>query len=81
MALLTLLASLLVQQCDPHYPQSLSGEKICIPVFPPDIDCPDIDAQSKPITVVDIGDGEPDPHRLDRDNDGIGCESKKSSAN
>lgn len=48
--------------CDPNY----SGA--CIPVYPPDIDCGDISAKN----FKSIGS---DPHRLDRDNDGIACES------
>jgi endonuclease YncB( thermonuclease family) len=45
--------------CDPNYTP-------CIPSHPPDLDCPQIG-----ITVTVIGG---DPHRLDRDNDGAGCE-------
>jgi limonene-1,2-epoxide hydrolase len=47
--------------CDPAYPD------VCIPPPPPDLDCPDIDARQ--FTVLP-----PDPHGLDADNDGIGCE-------
>jgi hypothetical protein len=50
------------QQCDPSYPD------YCIPPDSPDLDCGDI--PRKNITVLP-----PDPHRLDRDKDGIGCES------
>lgn len=46
--------------CDSNY----SG---CVPVYPPDVDCPDVDG---PVTVIGG-----DPHRLDADNDGEGCES------
>jgi hypothetical protein len=45
--------------CDPNY----SG---CVPPYPPDVDCPDVGE-----TVSVYGS---DPHGLDADNDGIGCE-------
>lgn len=45
--------------CDPNYSP-------CIPAYPPDLDCPDIG-----FTVTVTGG---DPHGLDRDNDGAGCE-------
>jgi len=48
--------------CDPSYPD------FCIPVSQPDLDCGDI--TQKRFTVL-----QPDPHRLDSDKDGIGCES------
>ncbi len=48
--------------CDPSYPT------VCIPPSPPDLDCGDIPFRR--FTVV-----EPDPHRFDGDNDGVGCES------
>ena len=53
-----------VQQpkCDPSYPA------ICIPPYPPDLDCGEI--QYSNFRVVP-----PDPHGFDRDRDGIGCES------
>ena len=51
--------------CDPNY----SG---CIPMYPPDLDCSDIRALGL-APVHRIG---ADPHRLDRDGDGIGCEQK-----
>jgi micrococcal nuclease len=47
-------------KCDPNY----TGR--CVPPYPPDVDCADI---SGPVRVVGR-----DPHRLDGDNDGIGCE-------
>jgi micrococcal nuclease len=51
--------------CDPAYPD------VCIPSPPPDLDCKDI--QFRNFRVLP-----PDPHGFDgRDNDGIGCESKK----
>ena len=49
--------------CDPSYPD------FCIPSPPPDLDCGDI--PQKKFTVL-----QPDPHRFDGDNDGIGCESQ-----
>ena len=48
--------------CDPSYPT------VCIPPAPPDLDCGDI--PYKRFQVLP-----PDPHRFDRDKDGIGCES------
>lgn len=45
--------------CDPNYTP-------CIPAFPPDLDCGEIG-----ITVQVTGS---DPHGLDRDSDGVGCE-------
>jgi hypothetical protein len=44
--------------CDPNYTP-------CIPAYPPDLDCTDVGY------VQVIGS---DPHALDRDNDGYGCE-------
>jgi hypothetical protein len=50
--------------CDPNY-------QGCIPVFQPDLDCPDIkNLGLAPIRVTGT-----DVHRLDRDGDGIGCEN------
>lgn len=46
--------------CHPSYPT------VCLP-YPPDLDCPQISARRFPVLP-------PDPHRLDGDNDGIGCE-------
>jgi len=51
-------------ECDPSYPT------VCIPSPPPDLDCPQIPYQD--FAVVP-----PDPHGLDADEDGIGCESPK----
>ncbi len=48
--------------CDPSYPD------VCIPVYPPDLDCGEI--QFANFKVL-----QPDPHGFDRDKDGIGCES------
>jgi|GEM_PF-1288470 len=50
------------KRCDPAYPD------FCIPPPPPDLDCPDIGRKN--FTVLP-----PDPHRFDRDRDGVGCES------
>lgn len=47
--------------CDPSYPD------YCIPPPPPDLDCADM--ARKPFRVVGS-----DPHRFDRDGDGLGCE-------
>lgn len=48
--------------CDSSYPDS------CIPSPPPNLNCKDI--SDKKFEVLP-----PDPHGLDRDGDGIGCES------
>ena len=48
-------------RCDPAYPT------VCIPPPPPDLDCKDIPYRNFKVLP-------PDPHRLDRDGDGIGCE-------
>jgi hypothetical protein len=48
--------------CDPSYPT------VCIPPYPPDLDCGQIAYRRFEV----IGS---DPHGFDRDNDGIGCES------
>lgn len=48
-------------QCDPGY------EGACVPPFPPDLDCADIGT-----SVRVLGS---DPHGLDGDGDGFGCES------
>jgi len=48
--------------CDPSYPD------VCIPPYPPDLNCGDIGYSNFRV----IGS---DPHGFDRDNDGIGCES------
>jgi micrococcal nuclease len=47
--------------CSPAYPT------LCLPPPPPDLDCPDIPQRRFPVRA-------PDPHRLDGDGDGIGCE-------
>lgn len=48
--------------CDPNYPG------VCIPPFPPDLNCGDI-------ALRDFSVPGSDPHRFDGDNDRIGCES------
>lgn len=48
--------------CDPSY------VGVCIPSPPPDLNCGDIPYRRFKV----IGD---DPHRFDRDKDGIGCET------
>ena len=51
-------------KCDPNYAGG------CVPPYPPDVDCADIRALGiAPVRVVGS-----DPHRLDGDNDGLGCE-------
>jgi hypothetical protein len=48
--------------CDPSYPD------ICIPPYPPDLNCPEV--AHKDFSVLP-----PDPHGFDRNADGIGCET------
>jgi micrococcal nuclease len=48
--------------CDPSYPT------VCIPPYPPDLDCSDV--PHKGFKVVGT-----DPHGFDGDRDGIGCET------
>jgi micrococcal nuclease len=48
--------------CDPSYPD------VCIPPYPPDLDCGDIPHRRFRVLP-------PDPHGFDGDKDGIGCES------
>jgi hypothetical protein len=50
------------ENCDPSYPD------VCIASPPPDLNCNDIPYDD----VRVVGD---DPHGLDREGDGIGCES------
>jgi micrococcal nuclease len=47
--------------CDPSYPG------VCIPPYPPDLDCGDVGVTNFQVTGSD-------PHGFDGDNDGIGCE-------
>ncbi|MBM7845375.1 excalibur calcium-binding domain-containing protein [Herpetosiphon giganteus] len=56
------LTSTSVPRCDPSYPD------VCIAPPPPDLDCGDIPYRRFRVLA-------PDPHRFDRDKDGIGCES------
>jgi hypothetical protein len=53
--------------CDPSYPDD------CIPPLPPDLNCGDSGVPNN-VKVVP-----PDPHRLDGDKDGVGCEGSGSS--
>jgi hypothetical protein len=48
--------------CDPAYPD------VCIPPPPPDLDCGEIPYRDFRVLP-------PDPHRFDRDKDGVGCET------
>ena len=50
------------KNCDPSYPD------FCIPPNSPDLDCKDISARRFRVLP-------PDPHKLDRDKDGVGCEN------
>ncbi len=51
-------------KCDPNYAGG------CVPPYPPDLDCADIRALGiAPVRIIGS-----DPHRLDGDNDGLGCE-------
>lgn len=50
-------------RCHPSYPT------VCIPPPPPDLDCGDIEERDFEVSGSD-------PHRFDRDHDGIGCESE-----
>ncbi|GAA0968941.1 hypothetical protein GCM10009562_02590 [Nocardioides aquaticus] len=43
-----------------------AGYSPCVPVYPPDVDCPDVDG---PVSVSGT-----DPHALDADGDGVACE-------
>jgi len=48
--------------CDPSYPT------VCIPPYPPDLDCADV-------SYTDFAVAGSDPHGFDGDGDGVGCES------
>lgn len=52
--------------CDPHYPG------VCIPPLPPDLDCADLSFRL--FRVNHDGPTTPDPHSLDNNFDGIGCQ-------
>jgi hypothetical protein len=47
---------------------SYPDPNVCIPPYPPDLNCPDISYTNFQVT-------DSDPHGFDRDKDGIGCES------
>ena len=51
--------------CDPNYAGA------CVPPPPPDLDCPDLRALGLALPVRVVGS---DPHRLDGDRNGYGCE-------
>ena len=51
--------------CDPGYTGG------CVPPYPPDLDCADIRTRGIPTPVRIVGS---DPHGLDGDGDGLGCE-------
>ena len=48
--------------CDPSYPT------VCIPPYPPDLDCDDVPAKGFKVIGTD-------PHGFDGDRDGVGCET------
>ncbi len=48
--------------CDPSYPG------VCIPPYPPDLDCGQVGVRGFAVAP-------PDPHGFDGDGDGVGCES------
>jgi uncharacterized repeat protein (TIGR01451 family) len=52
--------------CDRHYPT------ICIPPLPPDLDCADLSFRQ--FKTLHDGSTTPDPHSLDNNFDGIGCQ-------
>ena len=56
--------------CDPNY------VNLCIPTPPPDLDCAEVRVmlRAQGLTVVELLPGGSDPHRLDGDGDGRGCE-------
>jgi micrococcal nuclease len=49
-------------KCDPSYPG------VCIPPYPPDLDCADVPYRNFAVRP-------PDPHGFDGDGDGLGCET------
>lgn len=53
--------------CSPAYPT------VCIPPPPPDLDCKDVPHKNFQVKA-------PDPHRFDRDKDGIGCETRSTNS-
>jgi Flp pilus assembly pilin Flp len=46
-------------------------EGVCLPPAPPDLSCEDIVALGVPVPVAVVGS---DPHHLDPDGNGLGCE-------
>jgi hypothetical protein len=54
-------------ECDPSYPDA------CLPAPPPDLNCTDIGYALG--VIHDATQGATDPHKLDPDGNGIGCES------
>jgi hypothetical protein len=52
-----------VGKCDPSYPT------VCIPPYPPDLDCGEISYRRFKVVGSD-------PHGFDGDNDGVGCERR-----
>jgi endonuclease YncB( thermonuclease family) len=52
-------------KCDTNYAGG------CVPPYPPDLDCADLRALGIALPVQVVGS---DPHRLDGDHDGLGCE-------
>jgi Flp pilus assembly pilin Flp len=56
----------------PPVVQCVEGyEGVCIPPAPPELTCSDVAALGIPVPVTVIGD---DPHGLDADGDGLGCD-------
>ncbi len=71
-----LLAQSPSPECLPQYPRTVSGVEICIKPPPPDLSCSDIkEKYGESVLVVDVEALQDDPHNLDADNDGVGCES------
>lgn len=75
LAIATLATVMIVQIGQPSVVQAASNRdrsypNVCIAPPPPDLDCKDIPYRNFKVLP-------PDPHRFDRDKDGIGCESKK----
>jgi Flp pilus assembly pilin Flp len=54
-----------VVACDPGYTGA------CVPPHPPDLDCSDLEARGIAVPVTIVGG---DPHNLDPDGDGVGCD-------
>ncbi len=74
-----LLAQSTSPECLPQYPTTISGKEICIFPPPPAVGCAYIKKKyGEPIRVVNVEGYESDPQRLDRDNDGVGCDPYSS---